>query len=72
MSEHHVGGNDELDSGDVLDGEVVEEPNAGGKGADEEAEGPLEQHVLQDLAGAAGPPIFIEEIVLRDPAVDCN
>ncbi|RZS23467.1 hypothetical protein BHM03_00056413 [Ensete ventricosum] len=63
--EHHVGGDDELDAGDVLDGEVVEESNGASEGADEEAEGPLEDDVLHDVARPPATPIEIRRRNLR-------
>jgi len=46
LGEHHVGIDDELDADDVVDSEVVEEPDTSGEGADEEAKGPFEDHKL--------------------------
>lgn len=66
--EHEVGGDDELGAGDVLDADVGDEANGGDECPDEEAEGPLERHVAQDVAPAPGPPVLLEHVVLDQPA----
>lgn len=70
VGEHHVGGDDELDAGDVLDGEVGEEAGGAGEGAEEEAESPLEDDVPEDVGAAAGAPVLLQQLLVLDqPAV---
>jgi hypothetical protein len=65
---HEVGRDDELGAGDVLDAEVGDEAGGGGERPDEEAEGPLERHVAQDVASPPRPPVLLEHVVLDEPA----
>jgi hypothetical protein len=66
--QHEVGGDDELGAGDILDAEVGDEAGGGCEGPDEEAEGPLERHVAQDVAPSPRPPVLLEHVVLDQPA----
>lgn len=66
VGEHHVGGDDELDADDVLDGEVGEEAGGAGEGAEEEAESPLEDDVAEDVGAAAGAPVLLQELLVLD------
>lgn len=66
--EHEVGGDDELGAGDVLDADVGDEAGGGGERPDEEAEGPLERHVAEDVPPAPRPPVLLEHVVLDQPA----
>ena len=56
-----------LETGDVLDGEVDEEPNDAGDYPDGEAEGPFEDHVADLVGFGSRPPVLIEEVVLYNP-----
>lgn len=68
--EHHVGGDDELDAGDVLDGEVVAEADHSDDDSDEEADEPLHEDVLEDVDGVVASPVLLEELVLQNLVVE--
>lgn len=68
--QHEVGGDDELGAGDILDAEVGDEAGGGCEGTDEEAEGPLERHVAQDVAPSPRPPVLLEHVVLDQLVVE--
>lgn len=68
--QHEVGGDDELGAGDILDAEVGDEAGGGCEGPDEEAEGPLERHVAQDVAPSPRPPVLLEHVVLDELVVE--
>lgn len=65
--QHHVGGDDELNSGEVLNSEIVAEANKADDQAYEEAKHPLHEHVLIYVALLAAPPVLLEELVLQYP-----
>lgn len=67
---HEVGGDDELGAGYVLDAEVGDEAGGGGESPDEEAEGPLERHVAQDVAPPTRPPVLVKHVVLDQLVVE--
>ena len=66
--QHHVRSDDELDAGEILDGEVVAESDEPDDQSDEEASEPLHEYVLQNLDLSSAPPILLEELVLKYPA----
>lgn len=70
LLQHHVGSDDELNAGDVLDGEVVEESDESNNYTNEKAREPLDEYVLEHVDGVAAPPVLLEELVLQNLVVE--
>lgn len=69
LFQHHVRRDDELDAGDILDGEIVAEADDADDQADEEAQEPFHKRVLEYLCLAPAPPVLLEQLVLENPAI---
>lgn len=65
---HEIGSDDELDAGEILDGDVVAEADEAGEQSHKEAQRPFRGDVLHDLRPALAPPILIEQLVLENSA----
>ena len=67
MSQHHVRSNDELNTGDILNGEIITETNETDDNANQKTEKPFHENILKNLDLATSPPVLFEEIILRNP-----
>lgn len=68
LLQHHVGGENELDAGEILDGKIIAKSDETDDQSDEEASEPLHEYVLEYLSLSTAPPILLEEFVLKNPA----
>ena len=67
-SQHHVRSNDELNTGDILNGEIVTETNETDDNANQKTEKPFHENILKNLDIATCPPVLFEEIILCNPS----
>lgn len=67
LIQHHVRSKDELNAGEVLDGEIITETNETDDTANQKTEDPFHENVLINLYLATYPPVLFEEIILRNP-----